>query len=571
MFPFAALLGSLVLTSIALCQNSTFTNPMLPGWHSDPTCIFVPEQNNTFFCATSSFLAFPGIPVYASRDLQNWRLVSNVLNRPSQFPGLNRVASASLGIYAPTLRYRDGTFYLIVVSVGTEPSQQRGLDGLLFTSTDPFVDASWTDPKHFETPDFDSDLFWDDDISAGNSPAYVAFAGIMQGLFDVSSANLTGLLTIFKGNGGFSPEGPHMYKKDGYYYILEAEGGTFLNHMAVMGRSRNASYAFESNPNNPIVSNKDTSEYFQCVGHADLFQDSAGNWWGVALSTRSGPEFINYPMGRETVLFPCSWGNGQWPICSPVRGQMSGPLPPTDRQIEGGGPFVGDPDVINFTPGSSIPKHFIYWRFPTNGSYEVSPAHHHPNTLRLTPSTANLTTPQPEAVVPSTFISRRQTHTYFNFSVDTSFDFSYEEAEVGVTAFLTQNQHIDLGIVLLPSSDVCSTTLVPSFRFRGISPAVNASVPTTKIEAVPESWRAHPIRLHIDAQNDTAYTFSATSSIGETQIWEAGIASTILLSGGDGPFTGTLLGAYATTNGGPVTGSAYIGRWRYKGLGQKIN
>lgn len=362
-----------------------------------------------------------------------------------------------------------------------------------------------------------------------------------------------------------------MYKKDGYYYIVEAEGGTFLNHTAVMARSSSIAGPFQSDPNNPLVSNRHTSEYFQSVGHADLFQDMAGNWWGVALSTRSGPEFINYPMGRETVLFPCTWETGEWPVCSPVRGQMTGPLPPTDRQVAGSGPFVDDPDVVDFSPGSSIPKHFVHWRFPIDGSYEVSPADDHPNTLRLTPSIANLTTSEPRAVVPSTFISRRQTDTYFSFSIDASFDFSNEGSEVGVTAFFTQNQHVDLGIVFLRSSNCSSAALLPFFRFRALSPVRTASLPASKIEAVPESWRGHPIRLHIDAHNDTAYTFYATSSTGETRVWEAGTASPILLSGGDGIFTGTLIGAYATTDGGPVNGSAYIGRWRYEGLGQKIS
>jgi beta-xylosidase len=143
---------------------------------------------------------------------------------------------------------------------------------------------------------------------------------------------------VWNGTGGLAPEGPHIYSKDGWYYLMIAEGGTGLTHMETIARSKTIDGPYTPNSANPILTNANTSQYFQTVGHADLFQDPAGNWWGVSLATRSGPNFTTYPMGRETVMFPVTWKTGDWPILQPVRGQMSGwQMPPPNISIAGEG------------------------------------------------------------------------------------------------------------------------------------------------------------------------------------------------------------------------------------------
>ena len=115
----AAALGS----TAAQNSNSTIHNPMLPGFHPDPSCIFVPSWNETFFCATSSFNAFPGIPIHASQDLQSWRLIGHVLNRKAQLPRLAETNRSTSGIWAPTLRFRDDTFWLVTTLVDDDRPQ----------------------------------------------------------------------------------------------------------------------------------------------------------------------------------------------------------------------------------------------------------------------------------------------------------------------------------------------------------------------------------------------------------------------------------------------------------------
>ncbi|RDW65178.1 hypothetical protein BP5796_09870 [Coleophoma crateriformis] len=567
--------GIVVILSVfvlATDQNSTYTNPILPGWHSDPSCIFVAAEHNSFFCATSSFLTFPGMPIYNSKDLLNWRLASHVFSRPSQAPQIANTTVQNGGLWATTLRYHDGMFYAIVAYT---PQSPFVVTGFLFTTTDPYDDSAWSDPLVFPLIDIDPNLFWDDD-----GTTYLQFSGIHQQTIDLQTASLGPATIIWTGFTEFIPEGPRMYKKDGYYYLMIAEGGTELGHHEAITRSKNISGPYEGYSGNPILTNTNTSEYFQTVGHAELFQDASGNWWGSALATRSGPAFKNYPMGRETVLFPVTWNEGEWPVLQPVHGQMSGwALPPQTRAIPGSGPFVEDPDVVDFSPGSTIPPHFLYWRFPPKDAFAVS-TDGHPNTLRLRPSKSNLTSSAPLTTTPElSLIMRVQTDTLFSFSVDVvEFEPKLQEEEVGVTAFLTQTQHLDLGIVLLPTSDLdpdgqAKSALHLRFRVTNIPDLTgnfNGTVPSV-IKALPEKWLNAPIRLQVDAVNETHYALSAASS---NELWELepmGVAPATILSGGDGRFTGTLVGVYATSNGGSGSTESYIGRWRYQGKGQDIN
>jgi beta-xylosidase len=570
-------------------KNLTYTNPILPGWHSDPSCTFVPEEDNTFFCTTSSFLTFPGIPVYASKDLIHWKLVSNVVTRPEQVPEIANSTSQTQqdGLWASTIRYHKGKFYLLTSYVSMVPTFKA--NGLLFTTTDIYSDNAWSDPIRFHIGDIDPDIFWDDD-----GIAYVSYAGISQQTIDLETGATGPATKIWAGSGGRTPEGPHIYKKDGWYYLCIGEGGTELDHRQTIARSRNVTGPFEGYSGNPILTNANTTEYFQTVGHADLFHDSNGKWWGIALATRSGPAWRVYPMGRETVLFPVTWKEGEWPILEPVRGEMSGwKLPqPRNKKIPGDGAYVDTPDLIDFAPGTPIPRHFLFWRFPKEGAFTVSPPEH-PFSLRLLPSSHNITGTGVPGVSSEettiTLITRRQSHTYFTYSVDVSFAPTTEGEEAGVTIFLTQCQHIDLGIVMLPSAG----KLVPHIRFQttllddlNTQATQNVTVPETVVKAVPSSSKEVRARLQIQAVDDTHYILSATLP-GFDDFKFSQQVEAVLVSGGTGRFTGkelpvhaewrcadfhlgTLLGAYTTSNGGSGSTPVYISQWRYEGQGQKV-
>ncbi|KAF9870753.1 xylosidase arabinofuranosidase [Colletotrichum karsti] len=388
-------------------------------------------------------MAFPANPIYASKDFVNWRLASNAVNRVSQFPIIRSGTQGNGGgMFANTLRYHNGTFYLISTWASEELGGPRFV---MFTSRDPFDDLAWSDAIWPRTPGYtiDPDIFFDDD---GSVVVASAGAPIIAAYLDLSTGNTSEPWELWGGTGGASAEGPHLYKKDGYYYLLIAEGGTQLNHSATIARSMSLRGPWEAAPANPLVSNKNTDEYFQTVGHADLFQDSEGNWWGVALSTLSWPE-------------------GSWPIADQVKGQMSGPLPEKSSIFRGLGPSVGEADIVDFEPGSALPSHWVHWRAPFDANdFAVSPKGFE-NTLRLTASRANLTTDakfnaSTEGV---TAVFRRQEHTIFNFTADIHLGFGKSaEDEVGVSNFGTPNQHVDVGVVYLEAASDSATT----FRLR---------------------------------------------------------------------------------------------------------
>ncbi|KAL4978395.1 glycosyl hydrolase [Aspergillus desertorum] len=476
---------------LSYAQNSTYTNPILPGWHSDPSCTFVTEEDN----------------------LMNWKLASHVVTRVSQVP---EIANSTLqtqqdGLWASTIRYRKGKFYLLTSYVSMYPD--FGFKGLLFTTEDIYSDESWSEPLRFEIGDIDPDIFWDED-------------------------------------GAGLPEGPLIYKKDNWYYLCIGEEGTELGHRQAIARSQN-------------------------VGHADLFQDGNGNWWGVALATRSGPAWKVYPMGRETVVFHVTWREEEWPVLEPVRGRMTGwELPQPSTQMPGDGPYVDAPDRFNFAPGTPIPRHFLFWRFPKSDALTVSPPER-PYSLRLLPSQHNITgldvNGDRVAQTAITLIPRRQSHTYFTYSVDVSSNPTEKGEEVGVTVFLTQYQHIDLGIVLLSLSG----ELVLTCAFQTIllddlntSATQNVTPPETVVKALPPSKNIR-VRLRIEAVNDTHCILSAVMP-GRDPFDFSQQAEALIVSGGIRRFTGVLLGVYATSNGGLGSTPSYISRWRYEGLGQKV-
>ncbi|KAK1538771.1 xylosidase/arabinosidase [Colletotrichum costaricense] len=558
-----------VLGSLA---NTSYTNPIIPGWHSDPSCAFVPEWNETLFCTTSSFITFPGNPVYASKDLIDWKLASNAVNRVSQFPLIrNGSQGEDLGMFASTLRYNNGTFYLISTWVS---AQLGGPKFVIFTTKDPFDDLSWSDAIWPETPGdtIDPDIFFDDGGSV-----IVASSGtpIKAVYLDLSTGNTSEPWDLWNGTGGANAEGPHVYKKDGYYYLLIAEGGTQLNHSATIARSKSIKGPWEAAPHNPLVSNRGTKEYFQTVGHADLFQDSAGNWWGVALSTRGGPDLynsLNYPMGRETVLFPVSWLAGGWPIADTVRGNMSGPLPNKSSVQRGVGPLVGEADVEDFKPGSTIPSHWVYWRAPFNASYFTVSPQGHENALQMTASRTNLTRDAVFNVTTEgvTSVFRRQEHTFFNFTVDIELGFGKSVGdEVGVSNYVNPNQHVDLGIIYQATVSDKGDELEPYFQLRARS-INNSTAPDPKIVPIPQELLGRAIRIRISPRNETHNEFFGSSAdhVGSEQsLW---VFNNALLAG-DGATTGGLLGVYATTNGGNGSFNGYVGRWRYEPIGQKVD
>lgn len=279
-----------------------YRNPILAGCYPDPSICRVGEE---YYLVNSTFEFFPCIPVSHSRDLVHWKTISHCISRNSQLK-IFEGSMNSTGIFAPTIRYHDGIFYVIVTNVA---EGQEGSGNFYVWTQNPA--GEWSDPVFLDTPGIDPSLFFDD------GKAYylgTGAPGIYMREIDLEAGGQLGEITqLWTGTGGAYPEGPHLYKKDGWYYLLISEGGTERCHMLTMARSRTIKGPYEACPYNPVMTNRSLPLPIESVGHADLVEDPDGNWWAVCLGTRP----CGYPprnqLGRETMLVPVDW-SGDWPV-----------------------------------------------------------------------------------------------------------------------------------------------------------------------------------------------------------------------------------------------------------------
>ncbi len=276
-------------------------NPVLKGFFPDPS---VCRVGTDYYLVCSSFEFFPGVPVFHSTDLENWTQIGNVLDRESQLP-LHGVG-ASYGIWAPTIRYWNGKFYMITTRFG------NGTHTFFVTAENPA--GPWSDPVYIDLPRgaIDPSLFFDDD-----GACYLTVNDNRQWRIDPENgALLSEMRRVWPGTGGGYAEAPHLYRIGEYYYLLDAEGGTAHCHFAAIARSRSPWGPFEPCPHNPILTARGVDRSnVQCCGHGDLIDDVAGNWFMVFLGIREAP--VAFPRvhhaGRETFLAPVRWENG-WPV-----------------------------------------------------------------------------------------------------------------------------------------------------------------------------------------------------------------------------------------------------------------
>lgn len=295
-------------------------NPIMPGFYPDPSICAV---GGDYYLVNSTFAYFPGLPVMHSRDLCHWEQLGNALDRPSQLP--LKGAGHSAGLFAPTIRYHKGIFYLICTNVS-------GGGNFIVTASDP--EGPWSEPYYIQgAGGIDPSLFFDEDgkcyyIGTHPNPEGCRYNGdwyIWIQELDIDRMQLVGeAKDVWNGamRNVIWPEGPHLYKKDGYYYILHAEGGTGPDHAVTVCRSRNIWGPYENNPCNPILTHRHLGKDYpiRYVGHGDIIETPRGEWYMVMLAVR--PRKGCTIMGRETFLARVVWENG-WPVVNPGAGMLT--------------------------------------------------------------------------------------------------------------------------------------------------------------------------------------------------------------------------------------------------------
>ncbi|MCA9890309.1 MAG: glycoside hydrolase family 43 protein [Anaerolineae bacterium] len=487
-------------------SNNTFTNPIIPGFYPDPSVCRVGED---YYLVTSTFEYFPGVPVFRSRDLVHWQQIGHCLTRPSQLP-LEKAPSSG-GIFAPTIRYHAGKFYMVTTNVSVSKH-------FYVWTEDPA--GEWSEPIWIDRPGIDSSLFFDDDGSVYFT--WTMQFGIYQAEIDIETGELlTPDRLVWSGTGGRNPEAPHLYKINGMYYLMIAEGGTEYGHMETIARADTPWGPFASCPRNPILTHRNLPKHpIQGTGHADLIQAHDDRWWMVFLAFRCSKGYPNYHhLGRETFLAPVTWDEEGWPVVNEtgtITSEMQADCLPTH-------PWPAEPARDDFDSA----RLRLVWNFLRNPYNEDWSLTERPGYLRLKGSAITL-----DDVDSPAFVGRRQQH--LNCRVTVSLDFSpvFEGEEAGLTALMNERHHYEIAVGVGDDSRVVFVR-----RRIGDLSAVVAQ------ESIPDDI----VKLQIEADADR-YHFGYSLN-GEVFMLLATGETRYLSSEVAGGFTGVYFGMYATGSG----------------------
>jgi xylan 1,4-beta-xylosidase len=493
-----------------------FRNPILPGSHPDPSiCRVGPD----FYLVTSTFEWFPGLPVFHSRDLVHWRPLGHVLDRSEQLP-LDGVRPSG-GLYAPTIRYHDGTFYVVCTLV--DGTAEAG--NFIVTATDPA--GPWSAPHWLgELDSFDPSLLFDDDgrvwFHATRPVDASGHTEVWLRELDLAALTLVGPEhVIWRGalRDATWAEGPHLYRIGDRYHLVASEGGTALDHAVSVARSTDVTGPYEGNPRNPVLTHRHlgADHPIGSTGHADLIQTADGDWWAVLLAIRPG---LN--LGRETFLTPVGWADG-WPVIPGVRETETRPGLPEHRwSAESACDTFDEPELR---------PHWNQLRTPRERFWDLTSGRLR---LRLRPEALT------ERGCPS-LIARRQQHAHF--AAYTALDFTPASGNECAGLVLLQNDAFQLR---------CEISL-------GVARLIRRAEGTDELLA-DRPFAGGRIRIGVEA-HDQAYRFRLDGAE-----FGAPADGRVLSHEPAGSFTGAYLGMYASSNGKPSTTTADFAYFEYREL-----
>lgn len=289
------------------------SNPILRGFNPDPAFLRVDDD---YYIVTSTFEWFPGCQIHHSKDLVNWQLINRPLNKKSQLD--MRGVPDSCGVWAPCITHQDGIFYLLYTNVKSFDGDWKDTPNYLVTTND--INEPWSEPVYLNSSGFDCSMFHDDD-----GKSYVVnmlmdhrkskfFGGIVIQEYDKTTEKMVGKINyIFESTEHGRTEGPHIYKRNGYYYLLTAEGGTSYEHCMTLARSKSLFGPYEVHPENPIISSKyNPDNYLQKTGHGGFVETQNGEWYSTFLTGRPLEKLGRCITGRETGIERMEWREDDW-------------------------------------------------------------------------------------------------------------------------------------------------------------------------------------------------------------------------------------------------------------------
>jgi len=499
-----------------------YTNPVISGFYPDPS---VCRAGDTYYLVCSSFQYFPGVPLFESTDLLNWKQIGHCLTRDSQIQ-LDKVTSSG-GVFAPTIRYQDGRFYMTTTNNTTQRNFYVWTDNIY---------GEWSEPVIVDQNGIDPSLFFEDGkvffMSTGTDEKGVS--GIVQCEIDIETGRkVTPGRTIWQGSGGRYPEGPHMYKIDGRYYLLAAEGGTEYGHMATCARGDSLSGPFEGDPENPVLTNRNLGGYvIQGVGHGDLIEDRDGNWWLIHLGFRQIGRWLPFHhLGREVFLTPVTFREDGW-FDAGRDGTVTACVN-TDRISE---TVVQQNKKCYTFENTAWDKDWCYLRLPNMENYM-------PGEGLLMLRGTQMTLDQADS---PTFIGLRQKE----FCAQISCDVSITGGEAGITLYMDEDHHYDLairragyGFSVIERLNIGDVKSVENVADRRQGQHVTQEPDTTLHNPAKVEFRQeNHASLLIRAENEY-YRFYLVEESGEVFLGKA--RTKYLSSEVAGGFTGVVIGLYA--------------------------
>jgi len=532
----------------------TFKNPILAGGYPDPSICRV---GNEFIMVNSSFEYFPALPIHKSKDLVNWELAGHGLNRLEQVSGqINLIdVQSNGGIHAPTIRFHNGKYHIITTNVYYDEIKQRATaTNFIITSSKP--EGPWSNPIIIKgAPGIDPDIFFDDDgrvwYTGNHQPLDPTFNGeteIWMQELDPNSFQLIGQrFFVWRGAcGGVWAEGPHIYKKDGNYYLLIAEGGTSFNHSIMVAVSDTISGPYVSNERNPIFSSRHLSydNWVHSTGHGDLVELEDGRWYVMMLGVR-GDVKRKSNMGRETFIAPVSWEIEPydwkerkivWPVIAPQTGKILKNNPMIFSETT---PNKETYFVDNFND-TNLGLAWNRRRAPMQKMIDLAS---NPGSLRLYTNHNKL-----QERKRANFTGIKQTESDFSFETKMTFSPTSDSDEAGIA--IVQKDNNFLSLTLKQSSDDIALELK-------LMNEIQTSIASKKIDYNSKQ----PIQLKVESFNNKYHFYYALENQKFQLLAEA--AANHLLSHG---YTGAHIGLYATSNGQMSTGYVDFDRVEYKSV-----
>ncbi|MCW0483276.1 glycoside hydrolase family 43 protein [Gaoshiqia sediminis] len=505
-----------------------YYNPILPGWYSDPS---VCTDGKNYFLVTSTFSYYPGVPIFHSTDMLNWKQVGHVLDRPEQLPLDGQRTSE--GIFAPAISYNphNQTWYMITTNI------RRG--NFFVKTKDPF--GSWSDPVWLpEVGGIDPSFFFDEDGKAyivnndvpDGGSTYEGHRAIRVREFDVETDKTIGE-SIMLVNGGVNLadkpiwiEGPHLYKINGSYYLMCAEGGTSENHREVIFKGNTPMGKFLPWDKNPILTQLHLDPNrplpVTCAGHADLIQKDNGQWWSVFLACRPiDNKFEN--LGRETFMLPVRWSKDGFPYMTKGDELISGIIQMEGVKRESGTTFGN----FEKNDGFDTPELGMEWTTLRGAATELYSLTENPGflTLRCADVASN------ELKSPA-FVGRRLQH--HKFECTTSMYFTPQTAAEMAGVLLMKDEGHQYFMAVEKDGDQVQISL------KKIKTNVVETLASQPLKPTDDS-----IDLKVTSTG-THFSFYYATGGGSWKLLAEGVEAYYLSTAQSFGFTGTTIGLYAS-------------------------